>query len=136
MSNRTSVHGMIEVPRWPGWEDALRQNMDVIDTLPEEGQWPWLVRGMFHATPEIVSYRSRLITFAAAMNGVEEVWPKWLAKFEKLLKQLRWLTVEVHLRTEYVGDHDYVWVALFEGGYTSTGPVSDWEYEGGPRNFA
>ena len=135
MSNETSVHGIIEVPRWRGWEDALIRNMAVIDTLPDEGEWPWLVRGMFHASPDRVSYGKCLISFAAAMKGIEEVWPEWLDKFEALLRRLRWFSVELHLRTEFVGDHDYSWIAKQGASTSSTGSISDWDFKGGPRSF-
>ena len=69
MGNETRIYGAIQVPRWKGWERAIEPNLAVIDGLPDEGEWRWLIRGMFHLTPERVSYGNYLISFAAAQKG-------------------------------------------------------------------
>jgi hypothetical protein len=35
MSNYTAVLGIIEVPNWPGWHDALRVNESALSLFPD-----------------------------------------------------------------------------------------------------
>lgn len=111
MSNYTAVLGVIDVPTWPGWQDAPRLNDEALSALPQEDAWPFLSRSMFALTPASQSYDCRLIHFAASMKGAEEAWSEWLAKFEALLRRMSWVTADVHLRTEHFGDHSYWWAA-------------------------
>ena len=134
MSNETRVYGYIEVPVGTGIdiEQAIDLNWKAVNSLPEEGKWPWLIRGMFSLSPERVGYRGRLFHFAAAMKGVDEEWEKWLKKFERLLEKMFWITAELKLITEYSGDHQFSWVAELP---ESVMPVRDWEFIGSHRSF-
>ena len=134
MSNETRLYGYIEVPVGTGIDikSAIELNWNAIHSLPEEGKWPWLIKGMFSLSPERVGYRGRLFHFAAAMKGVDEDWNRWLKKFEKLLKQMYWITAEIRLNTEYSGNHAFCWVAKLPD---SVGPIKNWEFIGPHRNF-
>lgn len=130
MSNQTRIYGYIEIPRWRGWDEALVRNEAVLADLPAEGEWPWLVRDMFHTAPERVTYRSGLIHFAADMKGLDEGWHLWLEKFEDLLRSMRWFSVMAHLETENRGHHCFLWTATDRGCQgTST---SEWTFYSGP----
>ncbi len=63
-------------------EQDLAFSWEAINNLPAEDEWPWLINGMFFTAPERVGYRCRLVDFAAARNGVDEVWEEWLDRFE------------------------------------------------------
>lgn len=130
MSNETSILGKIRVP--VEWIAARESNLRVISELPDEDEWPPLVRDMFAVTPDSVSYRSRSIFFAAEIKGLDESWPEWLTKFEALLRRMQWNSVTLHLETEYHGDHDYWWVA---NNPVEGKPVAFWDSGGGPRKF-
>jgi hypothetical protein len=134
MSNETRVFGYIEIPTWEGSkkEKVDELNWSAINELPDEGEWPWLIKGMFSQAPERVSYRGHLIHFAASIKGVDEEWANWLGKFEMLLKNMYWRTVELRLLTEYSGDHEYSWMAEFTG---EIEPVKKWKFFGECRNF-
>lgn len=134
MSNETRIYGYIEVPVGTGIdiERAIELNWKAIHSLPEEGKWPWLIKGMFSLSPERVGYRGRLFHFAAAMKGVDEDWNRWLKKFEKLLKKMYWITAEIRLITEYSGNHVFFWVAELP---ESVKPIKNWEFNGPHRNF-
>ncbi len=134
MSNETILYGYIEVPFLPGddVERAIELNWEAINNLPVEGEWPWLIKGMFSLAPDRVGYKGRLFHFAAAMKGVDEVWEEWLEKFENLLRKMFWIVAEIKLNTEYCGDHTYSWVAELPKSVT---PVMSWEFIGEHRNF-
>ena len=134
MSNETRIFGYIEVPVATGIdiERAIELNWKAINLLPDEGEWPWLIKGMFSLSPERVGYRGRLFHFAAAINGIDEGWNEWLKKFERLLKKMFWITTEIKLITEYSGQHDYSWVAELPDSVT---PIRNWEFLGSHRNF-
>jgi len=128
MSNETRLYGYIAIPRWTAWEGALEHNLAVIGKLPEEGEWPWLIRGMFSVAPERVSYRHHLIYFAADVKGLDEGWGEWLGKFEALLRKMRWFSVRLHLETEYNGNHWFTWLTEAS---EFTHPVTEWTFAGG-----
>lgn len=131
MSNRTCLLGKIEVPS--AWNGSWERNRRVLRELPEEGEWPWLIRGMFSTTPERVSYAYRAHFFAAELKGIEEDWGEWLEKFEDLLRRLEWTSATVHLETEQMGEHSYRWLA---DDPRAGAPAAAWRFEGGPREFS
>jgi len=134
MSNETRVFGYIEIPTSEG-SDKVRinaLNWGAINELPDEGEWPWLIKGMFSQAPDRASYRGHLIHFAGSIKGVDEEWAIWLDKFEKLLKKMYWQTVELRLLTEHSGDQVFSWVAEYTG---EIEPVKDWNFFGAHRDF-
>ena len=83
MSNETTIYGYIKVPIVNGIEieRAIELNWKAINSLPDEGEWPWLIKGMFSLAPKRVGYKGRLFHFAAAIKGVDEEWNVLLKKF-------------------------------------------------------
>lgn len=110
MGHESTVYGGIVSPQWKG-EDSerlQRHNQAIVLALPEHDTWPFLTRPMFAfagTTVEGGRYRSQIIHFGATLKAVEWEWDAWLEKFERLLTQLFWHDVYLHLRTEStVGD--------------------------------
>lgn len=116
-------------------------NRAVIQRLPEDDLWPFLSGSMFTVPrdePTAGRYRRQIIHFGASFKMIETDWEKWLDKFEHLLRQLYWIEAKVHLETEFLGAHLYVWKGQFEasGPYcTPPTPTTNWIFAGGPRKF-
>jgi hypothetical protein len=144
MGHESIVYGVIVGSRWKLTDsDRLqRLNQQVIATLPETDDWPFLTRAMFALAGESVQtgrYRSQPIFFGATFKAIEWEWDQWLAKFELLLLRLFWDEVYLHLRTEAtVGDYDYVYRAAKDEQFYEHEPpmpISAWTFSGGPRAF-
>ncbi len=134
MSHISIVYGCIEgATYYPDSSHYYRINAELIAALPETDEWPYLTRDLFAVPRDEHMFRTQVVTFGASYNLVEWVWDVWLAKFEGLLRQLYWDAVYVHLKTEFVGDYQYQWVPTGVGDLL--GPVTEWEFSGGPRNF-
>jgi hypothetical protein len=146
MGHESTLYGVIVSPRWKreDSERLQRHNQAVVLALPEHDTWPFLTRSMFAfagTTVEGGRYRSQVIHFGVTLKAVEWEWDEWLAKFERLLTQLFWDDVYLHLRTEgTVGDYDYRYRAenSIERFYTQEPPLpaDHWIFTGGPRGFA
>src|SRR5215208_7460955 len=112
MGHESIVYGVIVGTQWhrTDYGRLQRLNQQVIATLPETDDWPFLARAMFAVAGESVlagRYKSHPIFFGATFKAVEWVWDEWLEKFEQLLLRLFWDEVYLHLRTELsVGDYD------------------------------
>jgi hypothetical protein len=134
VSHISIVYGCIEGATY--YADSsryYRMNAELIAALPETDEWPYLTRDLFAVPRDEHMFATQVVTFGASYNLVEWVWDVWLAKFEGLLRQMYWDAVHVHLRTELVGNHHYQWVPTGVGDLP--GPVTVWEFTGGPRDF-
>src|SRR5438552_9367686 len=134
MGHQSLVYGVIEVfPADPRRPEADERTRAALAALPEDDEWPFLVRSMFSATFSehvSVAYLFRPAHFAASLKEVEGEWDEWLPKFERLLATLDGITAVVHLETELVGTHTYHWSRVNVGSWPPT-----WEFGGGPRAF-
>ena len=134
MGHQSLVYGAIEVfPSGTQRPDADSRTQIALAALPESDDWPFLVRSMFSATFNehvSVAYWLRPFHFAASLKTVEWEWEEWLVKFERLLSMLDGLTAVVHLETELVGDHTYMWRRSNVGCWPT-----EWKFKGGPRSF-
>lgn len=136
MGHQTLIYGAIEVhPSSPHRPDADARTARALEALPEAGEWPFLVRSMFGLTASgqvTVAYRCRVLHFGASLKAVEWDWAEWLGKFERLLSGLDGIRATVHLQTELVGDHTYVWLRTNDAP-ADWPPV--WTFQGGMRSF-
>ena len=111
------------------------RNRATINRMPHDGDWPWLVRGMF-ALPggrPAGTFRRQVIHFGASMKDDpchRDVWDVWLAKFEALLRQLYWRSALVHLSTDFEPDRLFEWqpteVATAGLSAESPQPIGEW----------
>jgi hypothetical protein len=116
MSHESIVYGFIE-----GAASTLEEyrkyqllNLDVLESLPEEDEYPFLARGMFSA-PEMEAmkgtFRAQVIHFGGSISGLcfEEV-PIWVAKMEDVLRRLYWSEATAHVLTDYIdGTYRFQW---------------------------
>jgi hypothetical protein len=149
MGHRNTISGHIQEPWYVrGSDRAIRRlwhrNRRVINSLPAQDEWPFLMRSMFAASPipsnrrDVISvtYRGPVIHFGGSFPSVYEVWPQWLEKFESLLCRLYWEHAIVILVTEWTGQYVYRWDA--EGADFTTEvpqPIRAWKFSGEPRDF-
>ncbi|MGQ2993491.1 hypothetical protein [Variovorax sp.] len=136
MGHQTLVYGAIEVfHSRPSKPDADTLNDAALLALPEQDEWPFLVRSMFSMTSSVevnVAYTFRVIHFGASFKAIELEWEAWLVKFERLLESLDGIAAVVHLETELVGNHRYTWQRKTDS-IDSWPPV--WDFGGGTRSF-
>ena len=100
----------------PQKDDFATHNIQVINNLPDEGEYPWLTRRIFGFPPPWPhgTYRSPIIHFGLSLKdgSPDEKCPEqWLIKFEDLLRNLYWIGAEVHISTEYGPDTLYRYCA-------------------------
>ncbi len=95
------------------------RNRAVINRLPREDDWPWLVRGMFvlpRRWPYGI-YRTQVIAFGQSLKDDpcnRTCWDVWLGKFELLLRRLYWWSAAVYLRTDFESERLFRWQASEE----------------------
>jgi hypothetical protein len=144
MTQQSIIYGYVQGAEWMSSDlrKLHRLNRDVINSLPENDEFPYLTRAMFCIPgdePKQGTYRSQIIHFAASMKEVELEWKKWLEKFEALLRKLYWFDAVVHLRAEVLGDHDYEWTVeaneIVHFLKDDPKPPTKWYFDGGPRSF-
>jgi hypothetical protein len=142
MGHESVVYGCIEGMgrhyRDESPDAMVRHNREVLAALPEDDDWPFLVRSMFAVHRR---YKTEAIHFGSSFKEIEWAWDEWLCKFEDLLRRLCWYNARVHLRTEAtVGHHDYLWEADHDQMMAAYGspvpvPIRSWRFSGGPRDF-
>ena len=114
-------------------------NRRVIESLPDDGEWPSLPASMFSITgrgagsPNMAEYRGRVIHFGASHNQLLDSFATWRAKFEALLRRLYWNEAMVMVSTECWGHYVFRWMPseLAVDGFLEDPPrpVSDWTFE-------
>lgn len=92
---------------------AIREhNEEVLRALPESDEFPPLCRPMFGWPPagySEITYRYRLIHFAACVKQIEDGLGEWLDKVEELLRRMYWQRVFIHIQTGYWGTYEFTW---------------------------
>ncbi|WP_369661363.1 hypothetical protein [Variovorax sp. V15] len=138
MGHQTVVYGSIEVFQSSDVPGADARTDEALMRLPEIDEWPFLTRSMFSVTPPGYgphgSYLYRVISFGASYKAVEWEWAEWLLKFERLLALLDFTYARVHLETELVGKHTYIWDGHSDDGKKIS--PDHWQFSGGPRTFS
>lgn len=141
LEHETIIYGMIDAGEIDEQSPHHELNRQVVASLPETDDMPFLTRGMFSVTGSPEMYGSQIIHFAASMKALEPMWHIWLEKFEDLLRRLYWFGAVVHLESElFEGDYQYQWIISDESMNNELfndpiRPVSGWEFTGGPRAF-
>jgi hypothetical protein len=149
MGHNSIVFGCIVASEEAGIMLEMHEhNLATIAALPTSSRddaYPPLTRDMFSIPSETPGYGSVVTAFGASFYQIETDWPAWLGKFEGLLRRLYWDNVEVHLRTELVGDHHYQWRILSPRRPRDGGPAMTedlplwgrrrWAFSGAPRDF-
>jgi hypothetical protein len=106
MSEYCLLFGCITMPQF--YEE---QNRAALAALPEEDVWPYLTRDLF-ALPRLDhSNDVLLITFGTTYRSLP--WELWRAKFEALLRALRWYDAYVRLDREHYERLEAHWRADF-----------------------
>jgi hypothetical protein len=111
-------------------------NEAVLGGLPERDDWPPLTRTMFGWPPRdaiMISYTNRLFHFAAGLKEVDWNFWLWVAKFERLLRNLYWEEALVILQGAYAPPCEFRWRVKPEWkSRLSKGalePVTEWDME-------
>jgi hypothetical protein len=144
MTQQSIIYGYIQGAEWmtSDFRRLHRLNREVLATLPETDQFPYLTRPMFAVPgdePPQGTYRSKIIHFAASIKEVEREWRHWLEKFEGLLRRLYWFSAVVHLRAEVIGDFQYEWTVdanqIVHYLQDNPHPPTQWFFDGDARSF-
>jgi hypothetical protein len=138
LGHEAIVYGRIVGASWRvgerfTWTHELNHN--AFAALPETDDWPWVVRGIF-AMPAPYpegTYRHQIIHFGMSMKDEPSdrgIWDTWLIKFEKLLRQMYWLSTVAHIATEFEAPRVVEWLptdAAIQGLYCDPPqPVTEW----------
>ena len=93
--------------------DAQRQqvNLLALDALPMAEDAHLVHRGMFGDQSVDGGAAVQVIHFGACRPGLEYQWDNWIEQFEVVLRRMCWSRVTVHLETQALGTHTFVWVA-------------------------
>src|SRR5262245_48048466 len=116
MGFQLTVYGKID-----GIQSLSERNALVLDSLPEQDEWPWLVKRMFTmpAPWPQGTYRSQCIHFGATFKddpSDPSRFFEWIEKFEGLLKKLYWISANLHLEREFEAhDHMFIWFPTPKG---------------------
>jgi hypothetical protein len=90
-------------------------NREVLAKLPEDDDWPWVVKGIF-ALPAPYpqgTYRRQVIHFGLSIKDEPRnrgIWDVWLGKFENVLRQLYWWSAAAHLDTDFEPPRVFEWL--------------------------
>lgn len=120
MSHETILYGRIEGSPYTfeKFRKFQRINLDVIDGLPTQDEYPFLTKMMFSSAGQNSSegaFRTQVIHFSSSQKGLEfDDISLWIKKFESLLSQLYWNSAIVHLETEMDGCYKFTWYVARE----------------------
>jgi len=91
--------------------EIINHNKSIIDKLPIDDAWPPLSKKMFSSIPDkhLLTYKNSLLIFGGSFKSICLEWPQWLNKFENLLSQMYWESVNIYLKSEMVGRHHFEW---------------------------
>lgn len=143
MSHENILYGRITGAngRSENWYDLYKRNVEQLNLLPQETEWPPLVRSMFNE-PLVAAgptfHRAQMITVAASLKNLDDGDLRlWLEKFESLLKKLYWFDAVVHLEMETYGKFEFRWTATQDSirkmRTDSPQPVQEWTFSSFPE---
>lgn len=138
MDHETIVYGCIKSATGLKASDAFEQtlfNKRSIYSLPLIDDAPGVTQDMF-STPRFSlhgeSGQTTVIHFGSSYPQIHQLWPRWLDKFEALLKKLYWHSVSVHIDTELTGIHTFRWESIDSHHAPGKGDFNiqrEWDYE-------
>ena len=138
MSHETILYGRINGSHGTtdNWYDLYKLNKNVIDNLPNEDDFPCIIKSMFISpltTAGPTFHRNQIITFGASFKNFDDLDHRlWISKFESLLKRMYWLDVIAHFDIELFGKHEHRWTAteaaIKEMRTLNPKPITDWVY--------
>ncbi|ASK34192.1 hypothetical protein CEK62_07250 [Alcanivorax sp. N3-2A] len=140
MNNESIVYGCIK--HLPFGNEAERKascfhNRRAIRGLPDAQERPFLCQDMFAITGDHATgagYQTQVIHFGMSYRAVEYEWQQWISQFERLLKQMYWVSAVVHLETDFAGFHTFLWDSADDYHEPSDEPLRvrcEWAREGG-----
>lgn len=106
MSQDSNVYGYIQFDK--RCHEAMRSNLQCVNSLPEAPEDRLLWRGMFNMSVR-PDTSSGLIHFAACYDGIEYEWEYWISQFQRMLQSMSWDSATVHLETLFSGSHTFNW---------------------------
>lgn len=89
-----------------------QQNREAMLSLPSIEEWPLLSREMFSMPVQVMALdesQTDVMHFGSSYKAVEYEWEHWLVGFERMLKNMYWVSATVHLETELSGRHTFTW---------------------------
>jgi hypothetical protein len=118
MSHEAIIYGRVVGATWRvgdryTWTHDL--NREALGLVPEDDDWPWVVRGIF-AVPALYphgTFRRQVIHFGLSVKDDPNnrgIWDVWLGKFETVLRLLYWWSAVVHLETDFEPPRVFKWV--------------------------
>lgn len=118
MGHEAIVYGRIFGASWHAgerfrWLHDL--NREAIAKVPEDDDWPWVVRGIFALPAPYPQglYRRQVIHFGLSLKDDPvdpKIWDVWLGKFEAVLRRLYWFSVVAHVQTDNGPSKVFEWV--------------------------
>lgn len=118
MGHEVIISGRVVGASWRRGEQFTRTydlNREALAAVPEDDDWPWVVRGIF-ALPAPYpqgTYRRQVIHFGLSLKdapGDPGTWDVWLGKFEAVLRQLYWWSAQAQIDTEFGPPRVFEWV--------------------------
>ncbi len=147
MANENTLHGYIEGPLYYGHPDLhllWDRNRAVIAALPQDAPlgepvlFPQITRSFFCIAGRENRFRSQIIHFGGSYHALEYDWEQWLLNFEAILRRLYWLSALLHMEGDVAGG-GYEWFATEQAMEQMLSdepqPITEWEFEGGPRQL-
>jgi len=118
MGHEAIIYGCVVGASWRAgerftWTHDL--NREALARVPEDDDWPWVVRGIF-ALPAPYpqgTYRSQVIHFGLSIKDEPSdrgIWDVWLGKFERVLGRLYWYSAVAHLDTDFEPPRVFEWL--------------------------
>ena len=118
MGHEAIVYGRVVGASWRvgerfTWTHDL--NRQALAAVPEDDDWPWVVRGIF-ALPAAYpqgTYRRQVIHFGLSIKDEPSdrgIWDVWLGKFERALRGLYWWSAVAHIATDFEPPRVIEWV--------------------------
>ena len=113
-----------------------RHNEATLNSLPQEDEYPPLCRDMFSWAPSnaiMITYKNRLIHFAAALKEIDPEIRTWLDKIDALLRTLYWESAYARIETAYIGTREFTWQVATEWMENmckgDVSPITTWKFE-------